>query len=253
MYATIALNGAMCYICSSEIGPCSQIGIFSATREVKSQCSNNKKVLFDMEFLRLAKLLALSLVCCLSMAACSKDSDDSGAKEPEDPDPYYMLEKLDASFSVIANEDVAEIADVSCVVTDFKGESKSYKLNKNNHIEVNLSAKQPTDPDKYTSSMTRAPWINLPTTAKIEVNMSLKQGFTPDPERTYDLSLRVDGVMVACNSFGNEFGHETSLNTFEKSFPAGEGIGEWMDEVMPCSFGFQCEFVNKTFKVTKTK
>ena len=81
-----------------------------------------------MEFLRLAKMLALSLVCCLSMAACSKDSDDSGAKEPEDPDPYYMLETLDASFSVIANEDVAEIADVSCVVTDFKGESKNINL-----------------------------------------------------------------------------------------------------------------------------
>lgn len=205
-----------------------------------------------MEFLRLAKLLALSLVCCLSMAACSKDSDDSGAKEPEDPDPYYMLEKLDASFSVIANEDVAEIADVSCVVTDFKGESKSYKLNKNNIIEVSVTAEQPSD-DSWMSEMTRAAWINLPVTTKIEVNMTPKQNFAPDAERTYNLSLRVDGVMVAYNSFGNEFGHETSLNTFEKSFPAGEGIGEWMDEVMPCSFGFKCEFVNNTFKVTKTK
>ena len=48
IYATIALSGTMCYICSSEIGPCSQIGIFSATREVKSQCSNNKKLLFEI-------------------------------------------------------------------------------------------------------------------------------------------------------------------------------------------------------------
>ena len=136
-----------------------------------------------MEFLRLAKLLALSLVCCLSMAACSKDSDDSGAKEPEDPDPYYMLEKLDASFSVIANEDVAEIADVSCVVTDFKGESKSYKLNKNNIIEVSVTAEQPSD-DSWMSEMTRAAWINLPVTTKIEVNMTPKQNFAPDPERT---------------------------------------------------------------------
>ncbi len=205
-----------------------------------------------MEILRIAKLLAISLVCCLSMAACSKDSDDSGAKEPEEPDPYYMLETLDASFSVIPNEELVEIADISCVVTNFEGESKSYKLNKNNHIEVNLSAEQPTDEDKYSSSMTRAPWINLPVTAKIEVNMTPKQSFAPDAERTYNLSLRVDGVMVACNSFGYEYGRETSLNTFEKSFPAGEGIGEWMDEVMPCSFGFKCEFVNNTFKVTKT-
>ena len=82
--------------------------------------------------------------------------------------------------------------------------------------------------------------------------MTPKQSFAPDAERTYNLSLRVDGMMVACNNFGYEYGRETSLNTFEKSFPAGEGIGEWMDEVMPCSFGFKCEFVNNTFKVTKT-
>ena len=204
-----------------------------------------------MEILRIAKLLAISLVCCLSMAACSKDSDDSGAKEPEEPDPYYMLETLDASFSVIPNEELVEIADISCVVTNFEGESKSYKLNKNNIIEVSVTAEQPSD-DSWKSEMTRAPWINLPVTAKIEVNMTPKQSFAPDAERTYNLSLRVDGGLIASNSFGYEYGRESTLNTFEKSFPAGEGIGEWMDEVMPCSFGFKCEFVNNTFKVTKT-
>lgn len=185
------------------------------------------------------------------MAACSKDSDDSGAKEPEEPDPYYMLETLDASFSVIPNEELVEIADISCVVTNFEGESKSYKLNKNNIIEVSVTAEQPSD-DSWKSEMTRAPWINLPVTAKIEVNMTPKQSFAPDAERTYNLSLRVDGGLIASNSFGYEYGRESTLNTFEKSFPAGEGIGEWMDEVMPCSFGFKCEFVNNTFKVTKT-
>lgn len=206
-----------------------------------------------MEFLRIAKLLALSVVCCISMAACSKSDEEPKQEPATDSDPYYLLDMVAASYSVIPNADLLEVADITCVATNFKGETKSYKLGKNNEIEINYTEEQPSDSDKWASSATRAAWINLPVGSSIEVNLTPKQGFTPDPERTYDLSLRVDGVMVASNSFGNEFGRESSLNTFEQSFPAGEGIAEWFKQTMPCKFGFRCEFVNGTFKVVKTK
>ena len=186
------------------------------------------------------------------MAACSKNEEPAKSEPEPDPDPYYMLDMVAASYSVIPNADVLEVADITCVATNFEGESKSYKLGKNNEIEINYTEKQPTDPDKWTQSATRAAWINLPASTSIEVNLTLKQGFTPDPERTYDLSLRVDGVMMASNSYGYDYGRETSVNTFEQSFPAGEGIAEWFEQTLPCKFGFKCEFVNGTFKVTKT-
>ena len=205
-----------------------------------------------MEFLKFAKLLALSVICCISMAACSK-SDDAPEPEPTpDPDPYSLLDMVAASYSVIPNADVLEVADITCVATNFDGETKSYKLGKNNEIEINYTKEQPVDPDKWTSSATRAAWINLPVGTSIEVNLTLKKDFTPDPERTYDLSLRVDGVMAASNSYGNDYSRETSINTFEQSFPAGEGIAEWFEQTLPCKFGFKCEYVNGTFKVTKT-
>ena len=203
-----------------------------------------------MDFWRFTKLFALGLMCCLTMAACSKDDDENKQSTPEEEkDPYYELNYLETQFYVIPNQELCEIADITCEVVDYNGSKKTHKPNKNNVIEVTVDATQPDIPDLW-GGMTRAPWINLPVTAKATVKLSFKDGFTPDPEREYNISMQIDGMMSAYNSFKNPLSEDTSLYKVEDTFSA-ESLGEWVEATFPYELGFKCEFVNNKFKVTK--
>lgn len=202
-----------------------------------------------MNFLKITKLFALCAVCVLAMAACS-DKKEEVQKEPVEQDPYIGLQALKSVFFVYPTEELREVADVTCTITDYYGKSKTYKLNKDNVVEVNLVAEQPEDPNLW-GGMTRAGWINLPVTATAVVEVKLKDGFTPDPERDYNFSIQIDGMMTAYNNFGNVISEKTAPLTMEKSFPAGEGLIEWVEGTFPFDLGFKCEFVNNTFKVSQ--
>ena len=204
-----------------------------------------------MNFLKITKLFALCAVCVLAMTACS-DKKEEGQKEPVEQDPYVGLKSLETLFSICPNEDFIEIADVTCTVTDYDGKSKTYKLGKGNVIEVVLVANQPVDPDRW-GGMTRAPWINLPKTATAVVEVKPKEDFTPDPERDYNIRLLIDGMMTAYNNFGIAISEKVATNTLEKTFPAGEGLDEWIEATFPFELGFKCEFANDTFKVSQIK
>ena len=202
-----------------------------------------------MNFWRFTKLFALGLMCCLTMAACSKDDEEKKPVPEEEKDPYYELNCLDTQFYVIPNQELREIADITCEVVDYNGNKKTYDLSKNNIIHVTVDAYQPDIPDLF-GGMTRAPWINLPVTAKATVKFAFKEGFTPDPEREYNISMQIDGMMTAYNSFNNVLSEETSLFKKEDTFSA-ESLAEWAEATFPYEFGFKCEFVNNKFKVTK--
>lgn len=208
-----------------------------------------------MDFLRITKLLALSMICCLAMAACSDDKEESGDQpnnQEEERDPYYLMQYLETMVFVSPNDELREVADVTCVITDYKGVSKTYKLNKSNVIEEYITAEQPDDPNLY-GSMTRAPWINLPVTCKAVVNVALKSDFVPDPERDYNLSIRIDAMMTAYNSFGNILAQQKSPYDEAVTITGGDAISEWIGNSFPYQIEFKCEFVNNDFRITKVK
>lgn len=202
-----------------------------------------------MEFLRFTKLFALCIACCLAVVACSDDKEEGQPEQPEvERDPYYELQYLETMFSIIPNPELIAMADVSCTVVDYDGSSKTYTLDKNNVIDVSVTAEQPDDPDLY--SVTRAPWINLPVTAKATINVTFKVGFTPDAESEYDISIQMDGMMTAYNSFGNVLAQDKSLKKIEQKF-SGAALSELLESTFPYGIGFKCEFVNGKYKVTK--
>ena len=206
-----------------------------------------------MEFLRFTKLFALCIACCFAMAACSDDKEESQPEQPEvERDPYYLMETLKTSFFVYPNAELREIATITCDITDHNGNKKTYKLNKNNVVEVEIISTQPDDPNLF-SGMTRAPWINLPVTASMTVNATLKSDFTPDPECDYNIEIQIDGMMTAYSSYGNELSEKRAPKTITKTFEAGEGLTEWVGETFPYIVEFKCEFVNNKFQVTQVK
>ena len=117
---------------------------------------------------------------------------------------------------------------------------------------VEIISTQPDDPNLF-GGMTRAPWINLPVTASMTVNATLKSDFTPDPERDYNIEIQIDGMMTAYSSYGNELSEKRAPKTITKSFKAGEGLTEWVGETFPYIVEFKCEFVNNKFQVTQVK
>lgn len=202
-------------------------------------------------FLKIAKLLLVGALCCASMAACSKDDDDNQKTEEPDVDPHYELAMLETYFYATPSADLLEMADVKCVVTDYEGKTKTHDLNKYNMIEITVTAERPFDPDMY--SGTRSSWINLPVTAKFEIQVTPKSGVTPDPERTYEAALEMGGMMVANNNFAYALSEIKTSDSWSKSLVGGEGLSEWLGSTFPQSMGFKCEFVNGKYKTSLVK
>lgn len=203
-----------------------------------------------MKFYNAAKLLFLSLVCALAMVACSKDDDSGKSPSDDDVDPYYAMKTLNTIFHVEVSDDFKEIVDLTCVVTDYKGNKKNYTWKQDNIIEVTLSSVQPNYSDSW-SVLTRAPWINLPVEASIELKPTMRQGLTLDAERTYKLSVAYNGRMSANNAFDYALASKDSYAAIESEFVGGEGMAEWIEEHFPSKYGFECNFANETFVITE--